>query len=327
MNEPCRFLLLLSFPLALSACSSTDEADASAGDPSGSTGAPSSGGSGPSTGGSSTHGAGGSGASGGGGGNAGTSSTSSSGAGGNPSTTTPIFRMDCEDEPLECAWGSGPADSPYYTATPIEDGGPNGEDVVEIDHTPQPQGTGQVQYYNGWTRGIDAPAQGATLYVRFWIKPLSPIDWSGTGDVWTDKLVILGDGGPASSRVICALRDDFPLGSGDDMLVSCARNIDGAPSKADGASLVTGQWNWVQIEIRSSSSASAEDGHIAMWFDSGDQASPTSQSSGGFALETGAWSHIAFGRFANTAVAANGHVRYQVGGFELDDAFDPGWAP
>src|SRR5262245_33928375 len=84
------------------------------------------------SGGSATGGAAGSGgsATGGAGGNAGSSAGGSAtggtggGSGGTSSTMTPIFRMDCEDSPLECAWGEEPAVNEYQTATHLEDEGP-----------------------------------------------------------------------------------------------------------------------------------------------------------------------------------------------------------
>src|SRR5262245_638565 len=115
---------------------------------------------------------------------------------------------------------------------------------------------------------------------------------------------MLGDGADETTRVICVLRDDFPLSpNGDNMLIHCARNIDGAPSDAGGATLIPNQWNWVQVEVRSSSTESTDDARIAMWFNSADYAAPTSQSTGGFTLSTSGWSNINLGRFANTAVA------------------------
>jgi hypothetical protein len=258
------------------------------------------------------------------------SGASSSGSGvGGREATTPIFRMDCEDAPLDCGWGYAPEESPYYTLAHVEDGGPGGEDVVEFDHTPQPEGAPQVQYYCGWGRELDTvPSQGATRYVRFWFKPLTPIRWSGTGDVWGDKFFILGDGNGETTRVICNLRDDFwASGTGQDMLINCARNIDGAPSHAGGATLLPDQWNFVQIEVRSSSTPTAEDARIAMWYNTNDYDSPTSQSTGGFALETWGWSNINLGRYVGTGLAYDGHMNYQVGGFEFDDEFDPSWSP
>jgi hypothetical protein len=110
-------------------------------------------------------------------------------------------------------------------------------------------------------------------------------------------------------------------------LNNCARNIDGAPSLAGGASLVADAWNFVQIEIRSSSAEGVDDARIAMWFGSNDYGAPTAQSSGGFYLGTYGWSNVRLGAYVNTAVAFDGSMTYQVGGFELDDEFDPSWAP
>lgn len=254
-------------------------------------------------------------------------SNDSSSGGAPPSNTTPIFRMDCEDAPLDCGFGHIPDPSPYYTMTHVEDGGPGGEDVVEVVHTPQPVGAGQMQYNLGWWHDMDAPPQGSTRYIRLWLKPITPIAFNGTGDVWTDKFIILGDGAPEDTRVICNLRDDFGIGTGNDMLVNCARNIDGAPSQAGGDTLVPNQWNYLQIEVRSSSASGVEDAHISIWFNSNDYDAPTSQSSGGFALETYGWTNVRLGAYANTLLAHDGSIRYQIGGFELDDELDPHWAP
>ena len=256
----------------------------------------------------------------------GSGGATSTGSGG--STTTPLFRMECEDAPLDCGWGYAPDPSPYYSMTHVEDGGPEGQDVVEFVHTPQPQGAPQVQYYNGWTTVVEeAPPQGATRYVRLWFKPLTPINWNGTGDVWGDKFFILGDGTSEITRVICNLRDDYGVGTGENMLINCARNIDGAPSQAGGATLLPDQWNYLQIEIRSSSTETAEDARIAMWFNSNDYDAPTSESTGGFVLESSGWWNINLGWFAGTLVAHDGSVQYQLGGFEFDDEFDASWSP
>ena len=44
-------------------------------------------------------------------------------------------------------------------------------------------------------------------------------------------------------------------------------------------------------------------------------------------LETWGWWDINLGWYVGTAVACDGSIHYQVGGFEFDDEFDSGWSP
>ena len=59
---------------------------------------------------------------------------------------------------------------------------------------------------------------------------------------------------------------------------------------------------------------------------SNDYDAPTSQSSAGFLLETWGWANIGLGFYANSGLAHDGSVNYQLGGFEFDDEFDPNWS-
>jgi hypothetical protein len=96
--------------------------------------------------------------------------------------------MECTGGSLDCGWGHVPEASDYYELVYVAGGGPAGQDVVEFQHTPQPQGTPQVLYNSGWWYQMEAAEQGAVRYIRYWIKPITPISFNGTGDVGVTSL-------------------------------------------------------------------------------------------------------------------------------------------
>lgn len=237
--------------------------------------------------------------------------------------TTPLARLECtagSNYPSCSGWGPwGP--NQYHTLRVVEGAGPSGQQALQFDQVPA---TAHAQYYMGFSRNIGStPPAGTTRYLRLRIRPLTPINLVGVADVWTDKFIIVGDGDNAGSRVICHLRDNGV--SEQTMALSCSRNIDGPPNATGLVQLNAGQWNHVQIEMRSSSSG-ASNGRLAMWLNAANSnyASPTSQS-GGMSLGTNNWQNVNIGFYANATISGSGRASYQIADFEVDDAFDPGW--
>jgi hypothetical protein len=237
--------------------------------------------------------------------------------------STPLARLECtagSSYPSCSGWGPwGP--NQYHTLRVVDGAGPSGQQALQFDQVPA---TTHAQYYMGFSRNVGStPPAGTTRYLRLRIRPLTPINLAGVADVWTDKFIIVGDGDNAGSRVICHLRDNGS--SSQTMALSCSRNIDGPPNATGLVQLNAGQWNHVQIEMRSSSSGSTN-GRLAMWLNAANSnyGSPTSQS-GAMSLGTNNWQNVNIGFYANATISSSGRASYQIADFEVDDAFDAGW--
>lgn len=199
----------------------------------------------------------------------------------------------------------------YHTRRVIAGAGPQGEDVTQIDLTP---GSTHAQFYMGWRGTVPPAPDGATRYMRLKLRVLSPLNLTGNPPegAWTDKFIILGDGGGSGSRVIVELR---PTTGADTIGTRIQRNIDGEPARTAVRDLVPGQWHALQWEVRS-----GPDGQLTMWLDGVQVAQ-----SGVFPLGAG-WDNVALGYYSNGTLAPSSRLSFQVAAFEYDDVFDPAWS-
>jgi hypothetical protein len=249
---------------------------------------------------------------------------------------TPLFRMDCgtggSAYPL-CGFSALANDDSslgvHFRRSRIPGGSPSGSDAVQFDLLPV---AAHLQHYLGWR--LDRPPavpQGASRYLRFRIRLRSPINYTAHSGGWGAKFVILGDtceSDFAPTRVIVNLRDAG--GNYGAAILSTEQNIAGPPSRVDSPGLAPDVWHSVQVKVRSSSSASANDAMLFFYLDGGNasESRPTGQSSGPFRLRTDGWSgacSMGFGYFAGTTLRAGSNVSFQVADFEYDDEFDSSW--
>jgi len=250
---------------------------------------------------------------------------------------TPIFRMNCGADganyPL-CGWSTTVGENArgtYWNRRYVSGAGPNGEGVVQFDHVAT---SNVVEYYAGWASGgFPQVAQGATRYIRYKIRFLSPTNLPAAQPDkagWGGKFVILGDGAdwspdPEHTRFISNIRDN--LGDRSNWLIRSEMNIAGAPSRMDYAPVSKDAWHSIQLRIRSSSTRSTADGRLYMYVDGANasESTPTVQSSGGSQINTDGWhATLGFGYYFLT-LGPNGRASYQVSAFEYDDQFDPNW--
>lgn len=252
--------------------------------------------------------------------------------GGAPPVGTPIFRMDCgadgESYPV-CGFTNTKGDEylgAFWERAYVPAAGPEGQGVVQFDHL---ESAVDAEYYAGW-EWQDAPdvEQGATRYLRFKLKLLSPILWHGPAGPeqrFGGKFIILGDHGDDWTRVISNVRS-APENTGQ-VIFRTERNIAGAPLRMDSEPLQPDVWHAIQIKVRSSTSLESGDGHLYMYID-GDNASessPTIESSGDDQINSYGWHEtLGFG-FYFQALGVGGHAAYQVVDFEYDDEFVSNW--
>jgi hypothetical protein len=264
-----------------------------------------------------------------------TSTTSSSGSGGAPPQEI-HFQMQISPEtyPL-CGFSDTDGEEArgiYWERELVEGAGPNGDDVVQIEHLPVDH---YHEYYNGWV-WVDAPVvpQGETRYLRWKIKLVSPVVYDGVDGAWGEKFVIFGDGSrlpnPDASRVISNLRANIPSSENETFTEAMFRtelNIAGPPSRFDTDAIAPDVWHSFQLKVRSSATTESADGHLYMYVDgdNADETSPTYESSGDFQLDTSAWSaYLRLGAYGES-LDAGGQVVYQIAAFEYASTFDPTW--
>jgi hypothetical protein len=251
---------------------------------------------------------------------------------------TPIFRMDC---------GTGGSRYPacgfdyvytehegrYFTRTRVPGGSPSGRDSVRMAAIP---GSANAQYEWGWIyTPRTAVPQGATRYIRWRFKIVSPVRWRAVnGNAAGGKLVILGNTCEKSPHSPTRVISNLDASGGTTPFLRTEQNISGPPSRLEITSgLQADVWHNVQLRIRSSSTASSTDGLLSQYQNTANanEGSPTAQSSGGFNLKTTGWSTVgcadsgmAFGNTFN-ALASGENFVIEVADFEYDDQFDPNW--
>lgn len=239
---------------------------------------------------------------------------------------TPIFRMDCSASYPHCGWPSIRESQVHNFRKALRAGaGPGDQDVVEFAFTPN---TVHQQHYVGWEHdnAEPPPSQGVARYVRYWIRILSPLNLSGNGGLWGNKLWFVGDTGPndATSRVIGIIQ---PRWTDADLHIHASRNVDGYDTRSGTGAIdiAVGMWHAHQFEITSSRTLSSGDGRIRFWSNNDRQEAPTTQTGGTFQLDTTDWGDVEFGYFVGETLNRAGSVIMQLCCFEYDDEFDPNW--
>jgi len=226
---------------------------------------------------------------------------------------TPIRKLDC-----------GPAGERYpacgatieargertrgqvWTRTLIPKGSPSGDAAVQFDFPAKGDGEG----YFGWAfQDMPPVSQGAVRYLRFRVKPLSPMK---TGLGWGVKLFILGDAAVSENRIIGTWRQWCDGGC---YKFHVDRNINGW--EADVTEPSPDKWHAIQIRIRSSSTAAASDGGFDLY-----QNGKLVSKQNNRVIPTAGWEGtLGFGYYG-TYGSGGEHVSYQVADFEYDDEFD-----
>lgn len=217
-----------------------------------------------------------------------------------------------------------------YTRSLIVGGGPSGQNAVRISHV----GTADtsLEYYHGkwdWT-GPNVP-QGQCVVIREIIRFNAPVNWedNGGGRFGFKHIVIGEDGTNDVNRGFVNFRSDLSVPAEahepTQILMRVERNIFGPPSRCDVHDMTSGVWYRIQIEYQSSSTPTAADGFIRVWVNNQVYASPTVQSTGGFAWPTVGWSRISLG-FYGESLGIGRNASYDIAGFDVEVGATPGAA-
>lgn len=189
----------------------------------------------------------------------------------------------------------------YYTISQLPNQAPSGNDAIRFNAIPTTDVVGDIGSAD-WSRVADqfGPfTQGDRVYVRWRQRFVAPLAWKRAEDEgrgqW--KSMIFGD--PCESvpyqptRVIAFDRrgSEAPLNQPQTFIVQnigCAPPIDCATSPRPIP--VVGVWNSIQYEIQSSSTPTANDAVLKLWFNNNNFGSPTAVSVDGFPLKVTGWS-------------------------------------
>lgn len=204
--------------------------------------------------------------------------------------------------------------------------GPGGGDAAEIGMIGQSPDI--TEGYYGWSKmGLPIRTQGEPIYIRLAIKLLPPLKLDGAdGSGWGTKLIILGDDGRQGTRLIWNLRFD-PADRRDRAIFRVERRIEGPEGGGfDTDPLPVGQWIFAQLAVQTSSSyPGSNDGRLALYLDGANRTPEKPTKRGGKVdLSTETWDDVRLGYYGEYA-APEGHVRFQIGGFEIGGSFDPTW--
>ncbi len=221
---------------------------------------------------------------------------------------TPIASLNCTDANFpNCGWGN--RSSSHYTLSKVGNG-------ARFTLTPG-SASGLTQFYMGWGTSIPQVQTGQTRFIRLRMRIIGPVNPSGVGDVWTDKFIILGDGGDSSSRVIVELR---PNNSNNGLETRIQKNIAGDDARTPLLPLPSDQLLSLQFEARSGSS-----GRLAIWLNNNNYGSPT-RTSPNFNLPANAWNNLQVGYYSNSSLSSSGRITFELTDVQIDDEFDPNWS-
>ena len=240
---------------------------------------------------------------------------------------TPLFRADFTAAAAPLHGFTVLRDGFLNTAWQLEQlpgGGPSGAHAVGIQLLGVASPT---ENYVGWFKdmaGVQVP-QGAARYVRMRIRLVSPISYQSVtnGTAWSSKMVILGDTGESSNRVMWNLRQGA---SATQPVFVIEKNIDGGATRITTTPLPVDTWISAQLKIQSSTTAGSGDGRFSLYLgaDNASESTPT-LTSGTFSIGTADFDALLTLGYYCDYMRPGGHVEYRFSAFEYDDAFDPTW--
>jgi hypothetical protein len=251
---------------------------------------------------------------------------------------TPILRSDIRADTAPnygCDGWNSQAEGTYYRLTRISGGSPSGRDSLRFEAIGTTRDDVQFHWGCFFQSSLEpTPPQGATRYVRWRLKVLSPVYWYSNysgGTSTGDKMFILGNTCENSpympTRVIASERTTSP--SFNNPMLGMSQNI--GPGTGE-RPIPVDQWVSVQFRIISSSTDSTSDGRLDMYLNNNNQGSPTASGTG-ILIKTAGWgtntcseSWMLWGNGSFRAMAPNGSHRVEIADFEYDDQFDPNWA-
>lgn len=170
----------------------------------------------------------------------------------------------------------------------------------------------QGQFYLGW----QMPAQNSTanaIYIRYRLTINGPFRGRGVGDVWSDKLVIVNNGG--STRAIGELK---PQRTADitDVTLAIQKNIDGGVTLTPRLDLTPGRRYAVQMRVSRGSAV-----RFATCLDQPVEALCTQ--SGTFSYNPASFQNVGVGFYSNAKIAAGQNVDFTLEDVEVGTTFDP----
>lgn len=230
-------------------------------------------------------------------------------------TITPIAVVNCTTANFpDCGhgyWGTKLGTTPgvynYHTIEHVGNG-------ARFRLTPTSE---QNQFYLGWQPLVPSAFANITdLYIRYRLTINAPLRAQGVGDVWTSKFHIVNNGG--QERAIAELKPQT-TSPPTDVTLGIQRGIDGAPSLTPRINLVPGTLYHVQMRVSRGSAV-----RFAQWLNNGNQAAPSSQSTGTFSF-TSTWQNVGIGFYSNATLATGQNVDFTLTDIVIDDAFDPNW--
>lgn len=245
---------------------------------------------------------------------------------GYPVLATDFFTSNCDGAayPL-CGFAS--EDTTHYGVyvdrTRVADSCPDGTDAVHFEMIVV--GT-HTQFNYGWDTGAiggwSAPANGATFYLKYRVRPNATINWSGNPpeSVFYQKFIIWS-ADVDSQRLITDFRDD---GAHNTAAVRSQHNVGGGPN----APLTLGSWNAVIQGYTVASTNTANDGILRAWVATSGTfslGSPTSTNSAQDVEQNAGRTSFGLGRFTQGTLATGGSFGYDICNVVLTDVFDTNW--
>lgn len=231
-----------------------------------------------------------------------------------PPTQNVLERLSCTTANYPNCGMSAVPENTFYRRQLLVGQGPNGTNAVEFILKP---GTSGGQFYQGWTNGRSGSVSTpATRYLRTWVWMPGPTGQQRgyAATMWDSKFFIMSDGGDASSRLICLIRDNGQ--TNDTRGINCSRNIDTA-SPYIGFTL--GQWHSVQVEVKSGS------GQVKVWVDQHNYATPSAVSPA-TSFNVSNWQNVNMGFYSNITRGVTVETPIiRLGAFEFATTFDPTW--
>lgn len=184
-------------------------------------------------------------------------------------------------------------------------------------------------YVGGHTWAVPSVGQGTCRYFRETIRFSSPINWvDDAGGRVGGKHISWGNDDNQPSRHFINLRSDLSVPAGDletnQVLLQADLNVNGPPSQTSVHDLAASTLYYIQVEACIGASTVSTDSTIKIWVNNDTYASPSAQSSGGFAWTAAGMDQVRTG-FYWESMGPTGNVGWDQYDFEYDDQFSTDW--
>lgn len=219
-----------------------------------------------------------------------------------------------------------------FRQTFVLGGGPTGDNAYELTQLFNPGGSYYGgQFYWGWGGFVEPqdPPRGAARYYRFRMRFSSNSNLQsgsenplGLLSPVSNKILMVGDGCTQDPcRVILNYLANQTTWNGVEFF---RIQTDGGENPGTTGQFLVGTWLNIQVELRSSTTASSGNGSYKIWINNNNYNSPNAQVLN-LQLNPSYWRMVHLGAYENGGLYVTGVHSFRLASFEVAGSFDLGW--